>query len=217
MRQPTFRSSSPRISSRVFAALFLVGMFFLAWPLPGSAQDDPSVEQLAEFLNTTIYQELILSQWQRQSMVLCGEPSQPGPLRHAGLSVYERVDFDNGRPHNGIWADRYRGRACGRERQFNFLFTAQNGQMVVRHMLPGRTEAPPRLQLDTMKAALPRLMDRHPECQSFIPVNSELERAPRHVNDAWSELWTFDACGQLSVVRVEFTPDRQGGTYYKVH
>lgn len=200
--------------------------------LPASAWADPpktttpptkaittaeaQAERLAAFLNTSLYQQLILSQWQRQSMTLCGEPSQPGLLRHVGLSLHEEISFRDGKPFEGVWADRYRGQACGRERQFNFLFTARQGKLVVRHMLPGRTLAPPRLQLDAMNATLPRLMARHPACTSFVPLNSELERTPGNVDAPWSEIWTFEACGRLAAVRVTFTPDGKGGTFFQV-
>ncbi|MGE4291672.1 MAG: hypothetical protein AB7E32_05615 [Desulfovibrio sp.] len=175
-----------------------------------------NVRQLAAFMADDLYQELVLSQWQRQSMELCGEPAEPGVLRHAGLSIYEDVRFRGGKPFSGVWADRYRGQACGRERQFNFLFNTQDGKVMIRHMLPGRTEAPPRLQIDAMKTALPKLRERHPQCETFIPVDSEIEHAPKHVNDPWSEIWVFDACGKLAASRVTFTPDGQGGTYFQV-
>lgn len=203
--------------------LAMLALALLVLAGPASAQsaapgkDVPEdVRQLAAFMAEDIYQELVLSQWQRQSMEICGEPAEPGVLRHAGLSVYEGVRFKGGKPLSGVWADRYRGRACGRERQFNFLFTAQDGKVVIRHMLPGRTECPPRLQIDAMKTALPRLRKRHPQCETFIPVDSEIEHAPKHVNDSWSEIWVFDACGKLAASRVTFTPDGQGGTYFKV-
>lgn len=175
-----------------------------------------SVDQLAVFMAENLYQELILSQWQRQSMEICGEPSIPGPLRHVGLSIYEDVRFKNGKPFSGVWTDRYRANACGRERQFNFLFTAQDGKVVIRHMLPGRTLTPPRLQADALKAALPGLIQRHKECVTLIAVDSELERTPQSINDPWSEIWVFEACGKLAATRVNFTPDGQGGTFFRV-
>lgn len=175
-----------------------------------------NVERLASFLTSQLYQEMVLSQWQRQSMELCGEPAVPGPLRHAGLTLYEEPAFEGDKPVSGVWADRYRGQACGRERQFNFLFTVREGKVLVQHMLPGRTECPPRLQIDAMKLVLPRLRERHPQCETFIPVDSQIERAPKGVSDPWSEIWIFDACGKLAASRVTFTPDEHGGTYFKV-
>ncbi|MEF2144873.1 MAG: hypothetical protein V3573_05460 [Desulfovibrionaceae bacterium] len=174
------------------------------------------IERLAEFMRGNAYQERVLAQWQRQGMEICGEPPLPGPLRHAGFYLLEPVTVQEGKPRSGVWLDQYRGVACGRERQFNFLFAADRYSLQVRHTLPGRTMAMPRLQMDTMRIVLPQLLARRPKCPALVPLDTEYLGPESNTPRAWREVWIFEACGELTTATLLFTPDDQGGTYFRL-
>lgn len=108
---------------------------------------------------------------------------------------------------------------CGHRIQRNYLvIVLADGTRRMVETLPGTTVTDPILQRDALRAAT--MAARHaasncpqvsPRGTDFVGPDSE-PNAPRRTRP-WSETWTFEACGALLGVPMQFVPTN-GGTNF---
>lgn len=193
------------------AALALV--MLLASGLPCRAQQ--LSERYQEFLASDLYRLLIISKWDQQARLICGERAGRSGLGLGQLIELEPVQGAGDKPTSGAWIHRVPGNTCGKRRTFNILVEFGDQGPLLGLLLPGETLAHPLLQKDALRAAESACRLKAKECEVPLVIDTVQAGPMRGVPGGWVEYWYFDACGQIVVVSMLFAPDGQGGTSYQ--
>jgi hypothetical protein len=115
-------------------------------------------------------------------------------------------------PTDVVWIERYHV-ACAHTLQRSLLMLMKDGQITAVPLAPGATIADPNLQVDAANfAKTAALAQTSEECSEASVVDTEVVDKPQGAGEAWKELWTLNACGELIALDVLFTPSPQGGT-----
>jgi hypothetical protein len=94
----------------------------------------------------------------------------------------------------------------------NFLLILEGEQPRVLELLPGRTNADPRLQRDALQSAAAIAVVARPQgCDKPIVTETRITTPPER-GGLWVERWSYDLCGTKAEVDVTFTPSGRGGT-----
>ncbi len=102
--------------------------------------------------------------------------------------------------------------ACTPRTVRNFLLVLETEQPTVVELLPGTTNADPRLQRDASIGAGAAVEKKVPEgCQRrFVTETQLVSKLQRGV--PWQERWHYDLCGAKAEVELTFTPSEASGT-----
>lgn len=91
--------------------------------------------------------------------------------------------------------------------------------------MPGHTKTDDRLRADVEKLArayLPALAKRKTgdksfaDCKQVAFVGAMITSIDESAPGTWTESWTFEVCEATVQAPIEFTPDGQGGTFFKL-
>jgi hypothetical protein len=113
------------------------------------------------------------------------------------------------------WIERYVV-ACTPRTVRNFLFVLEKPQPTVVELLPGTTNADPRLQRDAAVGATAAVAGKTPQGCERRFVTDTMVASKHERNMPWQERWSYDLCGTVVQVEVTFTPSDQGGTTWGV-
>jgi hypothetical protein len=114
-------------------------------------------------------------------------------------------------PGTVSWIERYVV-SCTPRTMRNFLLVLQDAQPRVIELLPGTTNADPRLQRDALQGATGFAAAlRPPGCDKRIVTETRLVSKLQR-GAPWQERWSFDLCGTKAEVAMTFTPSERGGT-----
>lgn len=102
--------------------------------------------------------------------------------------------------------------ACTPSTVRNFLLVLENQQPTVVELLPGTTNADPRLQRDASLGAGAAVANKVPQgCERrFVTETKLVSKLERGV--PWQERWHYDLCGAKAEVEMTFTPSEASGT-----
>jgi hypothetical protein len=109
-------------------------------------------------------------------------------------------------PTGGVWSNRHLITRCGESFTYNSLAgIADNGQLSIRHLVPGTTGLHP-LLINRFKPLVARLAEI-PECKTVI-ISNTVAGAPEGVKlskeDGTYETWTINGCEQVVRLVIRF-------------
>ena len=109
------------------------------------------------------------------------------------------------------WIERYFV-ACTPNTVRNFLLVLETAQPTVVELLPGTTNADPRLQRDASMGAGAAVAKKLPQnCERrFVTETKLVSKLERGV--PWQERWHYDLCGAKAEIEMTFTPSEASGT-----
>ncbi len=98
----------------------------------------------------------------------------------------------------------------------SFLLVLEKPQPTVVELLPGTTNADPRLQRDAAVGATAALAGKTPQdCKRRFVTDTQIT-SKFEPNKPWQERWHYDLCGTMAQVDVTFSPSDKGGTTWSV-
>lgn len=138
-----------------------------------------------------------------------------------------RFGSDDVKPTTGAWLTRFLLDRCGRTVMYNIVAVARpvESSKLVR-LVPGNTLASARLMRDVYDQAIPMAgvvemsrLGKDYSCEKPVIVeDTEVVRRPEVVNapitSQWEEVWSVKMCDERVDIRLCFTPDGNGGTYF---
>jgi hypothetical protein len=98
----------------------------------------------------------------------------------------------------------------------SFLLVLEKDQPTVVELLPGTTNADPRLQRDAAVGATAAVAGKTPQdCKRRFVTDTQIT-SKFEPNKLWQERWHYDLCGTKAQVDVTFSPSDKGGTTWSV-
>jgi hypothetical protein len=148
----------------------------------------------------------------RQQAVLRSQKTIPGFDCPADpqIALTEVIPFLI-KPGAASWIERYVV-ACAPRTMRNFLLVLEDDQPLVIELLPGTTNADPRLQRDAMQGAAAFAAAASPQgCDRRIVTETRLVSKLQR-GAPWQERWLYDLCGAKVEIEMTFTPSDASGT-----
>jgi hypothetical protein len=109
------------------------------------------------------------------------------------------------------WIERYVV-SCTPRTMRNFLLVLDGSQPRVIELLPGNTNADPRLQRDALQGATAFAATLSPKgCDKRMVTETRLTSKLQR-GAPWQERWSYDLCGTKAEVEMTFTPSESSGT-----
>jgi hypothetical protein len=115
-------------------------------------------------------------------------------------------------PGTVSWIERYTV-DCRPRTQRNFLALVENGNARMIELLPGGTQADPRLQRDAMTGASAAAATiRARDCERQWVTDTQVT-TPIRGRNPWVERWVYDLCGTRAELEMTFTPTDRGTSW----
>ena len=135
-------------------------------------------------------------------------------IKPAIISVIEEPSFmADGAPATGHWLVRYEADVCGESRLRSVQFMADKTGLEMSSMLPGNTQADPRLQIDVTKSFKLAIKRANPTCENPFVADTRLLSMPKNGDAPWEELWVADVCGKVFGQAIRFLPQEDGTAF----
>lgn len=112
----------------------------------------------------------------------------------------------------GVWVETLPGEACGQQRRYNAAVVFQDGEPSVLPLFPGKTDASPLLQQDTVTYVASALSAKGVavvDCQIDV-LETQLRGDYPSPGTPWHERWRVDVCGKQYWATVSYIPDATG-------
>ena len=206
---------------------FGLSLLFLA----GGAQAQESAQdasqqvsdQFAQFVVSQPYaqtlMQLIAAEEAKQGIKDCEDQ---GSFSRERLWILEDIEFASGSgpPTGGKWQDRLTVTHCGKTMTYNFLFSAkEDGTPQIATLLPGNSNADPKLQRETLTLAVetagekakeidptlascPDIWVKYATFEQQLPADSPA--LGEGASGGWTEQWDVEVCDRTVPLQVTF-------------
>ncbi len=132
----------------------------------------------------------------------------------ATISVFITPAFNrDGAPMNGDWLVRYTASVCGKDTLRTIHFRADDSGIEMSSLLPGNTQADPRLQVDVTKAFTMAVNKAYPNCRNPYVADTRMLSMPKNGDAPWEELWVANVCGNVFGQAIRFVPQESGTAF----
>ena len=112
------------------------------------------------------------------------------------------------------WVERYLVDCEPRTRR-NLMVIVEDDHARAIELLPGETKADPRLQRDAIQIAKAAAASAGgPDCKHSWTTDTRAIETYKDGKTPWTEQWSFDVCGNKTVVEMSFVPGGASGTSY---
>ncbi len=203
--------------------LFFIGFVFLLPPEAGAQSPTPEeTEKFGELLNSKAYQSQLFTNVARSAsdarIDACERP--PEGIKRFRTLPLEPIQYGPDSVVKGLWIEQLAVKQCGGEHRVNILVgydATQEEALKMMPLLPGSTDADPRLQKDSLPVIFANLSTRQglENCENIAVTDTKMARqlSAADVEElpgngpfkfGWEEVWSFHACGKDYSQTVQF-------------
>jgi hypothetical protein len=184
-----------------------------------------------EFLNSATYLQFLMAKFlQLEPVARKGSCADLQPMRRDLIVLVDHL-LVNRRPDGktrlerteefasstysnkyvGAWGETWRFSACGQTvRRGVVVLKTVGGDLEAIPLVPGTTLTDLRLQIDTLKIALPAFTVAGCQERNFTIMDVQVLDAAKIAEHQWSERWTLQRCGQQVSRQIDFAPGAPG-------